>query len=280
MPSKKDAVYGDADSHPDTRLESIEGRRSAISASQRMITAKEQGAESDTHPHRPVYRPPMLILCILDDGSDDGEWVRLRADKTVIGRSEGDVIIAHDAMMSSKHTSITRHVHKGGYRWLLSDLGSTNGTFVRISDTPIKHGQEILVGSRRFRFNAAPQGAAMIEETGESGKSAKTRGWQAVSPEDLIPSLVEIATTGDGQQFMLRTTDHWIGRNAKQCSVVLTDDLMVSPRHCRLYRDGKGQWHLENAGSRNGTWVRINKIPLNTNAQFQLGEQRFFVRVV
>jgi pSer/pThr/pTyr-binding forkhead associated (FHA) protein len=270
------------DSYPDTRLESIEDIRKAIAGSRRIATAKETGPEDDTHAFRAVYRPPMAIVCILDDGSaDEGDWVRLRADKTVIGRSEGEIVIAHDAMMSSKHASITRHAHKGGFRWLLTDLGSTNGTFVRVSDTPIKHGQELLLGSRRFRFNSAPQGATAIEEEGpDAGAPKQTRGWQAVSPRDLIPSLIEVTPQGDGKQFMLKSNDVWIGRDPRHCTVVISDDLMLSPRHCRLHRDSKGAWHLENSGSRNGTWVRVTKIPLNTNAQFQLGEQRFFIKVI
>ena len=41
----------------------------------------------------------MATLCILDDGRDDGEWVRIRGDKVVIGRNEGDICIPHDTMI-------------------------------------------------------------------------------------------------------------------------------------------------------------------------------------
>ena len=55
---------------------------------------------------------------------------------------------------------------------------------------------------------------------------------------------------------------------------------MISPRQCRLYRDAKGEWRLENTGSRNGTWLRVSKAPLAASGQFQLGEQRFYVRIL
>ena len=80
--------------------------------------------------------------------------------------------------------------------------------------------------------------------------------------------------------MLLMKQDNWIGRDPSQCSVVLTDDLMVSPRHARLRRDTKGRWHLENAGSRNGTWIRINRIAIDGAGQFQLGEQRFVLRTL
>jgi pSer/pThr/pTyr-binding forkhead associated (FHA) protein len=78
----------------------------------------------------------------------------------------------------------------------------------------------------------------------------------------------------------LTSPDNVIGRDAAGCTVVLADDPLVSPRHARLYRDAKGRWHLENCGSRNGTWLRVKKIALDGNGQFQLGEQRFLVRAL
>src|SRR4051812_21740842 len=57
---------------------------------------------------RPVQRPPMAQLCIFDDGATDGEWIRLRADRTVIGRTEGDVLIPHDGQIANPHTEILR----------------------------------------------------------------------------------------------------------------------------------------------------------------------------
>src|SRR4051794_6574272 len=59
-------------------------------------TPKGQAAakpdEDDSTPHRPVNRPPMALLCAVDDGSEQGEWFRIRGDRTVIGRSQGDVV--------------------------------------------------------------------------------------------------------------------------------------------------------------------------------------------
>src|SRR5437016_5702646 len=137
----------------ETRLESVEEIRQAA-GNQRAVTLKESTANGDTVTYRPVHRPPMSILCVFHDGREDGEWVPLRKDKVVIGRSEGDIVIPHDAMMSGRHAEISREVIKGGFRWFLTDLKSRNGTFVRVADTPIQHGQEILLGSRRFRFDA------------------------------------------------------------------------------------------------------------------------------
>src|SRR6266404_8729174 len=99
------AAKAAAESPGVTRLESDEEIRRALQARRSRQTAQgrtvsqppgaqamgvgpvevEPGAEG------PVERPPVGVLCVLDDGKLNGEWVRLRADRTVIGRTEGDV---------------------------------------------------------------------------------------------------------------------------------------------------------------------------------------------
>lgn len=267
---------------PSTRLESLDEIRRATQPP-RMPTLKEQQAEPDTVAFRPVLRPPMALLCLLDDGREEGQWVRLRQDVTVIGRTEGDIIVPHDNSMSGRHAAIQREAVKGRYRWVLTDLQSTNGTFVRAASTILKHGQQILLGGRRYRFDAAQAGAAALAAAAaaEPEQPAGTRCWQSVKSSDLLPSLVELTSQGaDGQRLLLNQEENWIGRDLAQCSVTLVNDLLVSPRHARLYRDAKGLWHLENAGSRNGTWIRIDRLVLDSVGQFQLGEQRFLLRIL
>lgn len=263
-----------------TRLESLEEIRRAVNE-HLSPKPKEQPADAGTIPFRPLRRPPLALLCILDDGRDDGEWVRLRADQVVIGRNEGNINIQHDTMMSSRHAEISRKAVKGGYRWFLTDLDSTNGTWVRIAGVVLRDGQELLIGGRRYRFSAAQPGAeSSAESKDDANHPQSTRGWQSVVAADLVPSLVELRSDGEGKRFFLTRQDNWIGSSVAQASVVLSDDPLVSPRHARVYRDAKGQWHIENAQSLNGLWIRVERLPLEGAAQFQLGEQRFFFKLL
>jgi pSer/pThr/pTyr-binding forkhead associated (FHA) protein len=230
-------------------------------------------------PYRPMHRPPMALLCVFHDGRDDGEVMPIRTERFVIGRSEGDLVIPHDGMMSGKHAEITRSLVRGQWRWLLADLKSTNGTYVRTAHSILQHESEFLIGGRRYRFEAPPQGADPAAAPGASGPQA-TRGWQSVTPTQVIPSFVEMSLTGQGPRFFLDRGEHWIGRDGQQCDIVIADDPMLSSRHARLYRDNKGRWVLENAGSLNGVWVRIQRIAVETTGQFQLGEQRFALKVL
>src|SRR5690242_19786653 len=40
-------------------------------------------------PYRPTFRPPVALLTLCDDGERDGEVIRIRTDRFVIGRAEG-----------------------------------------------------------------------------------------------------------------------------------------------------------------------------------------------
>src|SRR5579871_3609498 len=53
-------------------------------------TARDEGRSNAARPFRPLYRPPVAILEISDDGSDEGELIRLRGDSITIGRSKAD----------------------------------------------------------------------------------------------------------------------------------------------------------------------------------------------
>ncbi len=261
-----------------TRLESIEEIRAALQA-RRTPTVVEAAVYADTTSFRPVCRPPMALLCILDDGRHDGEWLRLRGDRVVIGRSEGDVVIPHDSMISGRHAELSRRMEGGRARWYLTDLQSMNGTHVRIGRALLKHNQELLMGSGRYRFAEAFQGVPPAEPA-EGEPTRGTRGWQSAAPAHVLPVLVEWTLRGEGQRFLLDRQESWIGRDASTCTVVREHDALLSPRHARICREPNGRWYVENNKSLNGTWLRIEEIALDAACQFQLGEQRFLLRVL
>jgi hypothetical protein len=73
----------------------------------------------------------------------------LAGDEVVLGREEGDLVFRDDAFMSRRHAAITWN----GQRAQLVDLGSSNGTFVRIAGpTPLKQGDHVRVGDQLLRI--------------------------------------------------------------------------------------------------------------------------------
>jgi pSer/pThr/pTyr-binding forkhead associated (FHA) protein len=279
-----------------TRLESDDEIRQALQARRARLSAQAPTApagapakgpaaapvevEVEAQPERPVLRPPVALLCVLDDGQSDGEWVRLRADATVIGRTDGDIRLPHDGLVSGRHAQVIRQRGPNGYRWALVDLQSTNGTFVRVGSTILRHENEVLIGSGRYRFEAGvPPVLPPPEAPGAAPQT--TQAWSGAAPvRSLVPSLVELSPAGPVQRFTLTLPEYWIGRDARTCALARPDDVLVSARHARLYRDAKGQWHVENNKSLNGLWLRIvEPMPLGGACQFRVGEQRFLFRV-
>lgn len=73
----------------------------------------------------------------------------LVGDEVVLGREEGDIVFRDDAFMSRRHAAVTWD----GKKAQITDLGSSNGTFVRITQpTSIKHGDHVRMGDQLLRI--------------------------------------------------------------------------------------------------------------------------------
>jgi pSer/pThr/pTyr-binding forkhead associated (FHA) protein len=244
------------------------------------VPSPNAAGPDDTRPFRPSCRPPMAILTVLDDGEDVGEMIRIRSDLFVIGRVRGDLVIEHDSGISGQHAEISRQMEGSNARWCLKDLQSTNGTFVRVSSSLLKHGQELLIGCRRLMFEG-PSLDTSAEEKARDERTT-TRKWQNLSKTDPAggtPTLVEITPLGAGRRHPLKLSEQWLGRDPHQCAIVL-DDPMTSPVHAKFSRSERGQWVVTNARSMNGVWARVAEIALDRGGQFQCGEQRFIIKIL
>jgi hypothetical protein len=221
-------------------------------------------------PFKPTVRPPVPKLVLLDDGDQlTGEVIRLRDAVTLIGRSEGQVCIPHDPIVSAKHAEIVRDGTGRVARWVLRDLGSVNGTFVRCGRALLRPDRLLMIGSRRLRFHPAGEaaassgerdGTALVDVTGAEGAA-----W---------PALIETAHTARGRPIMLAGNDVLLGRHG--CgNTVEFDDPLLAPRHARIFRGATGAWSIEALPSLNGVWVQVVEVELASPCRFQIGEQRF-----
>lgn len=249
------------------------------SASARSPTTRES-RPSDTppeeQPFRPTQRPPSAILCVLDDGQDTGELIRLRKNRIVIGRTEGDVVIPNDGLMSGEHLELVRQQTATGWRWWARDLNSTNGTFARVVKANINPNQEFLIGSRRYRVHLP----ALTQEADDEPK--ETKAWStssSIDPQDFFPALVEIRPNCEEIRLPIKKMDVSLGSDPKQCQLVIADDPFIAAKHARIMRDAKGRWQIHASKSKNGIWLRIREVPIDEIAELQVGEQRLLVRV-
>lgn len=221
---------------------------------------------------RPTGRQPLATLTILDDGDrKEGELVRIRDSRLVIGRDEGDVRIPFDTDISGQHAELRCQAQGGKFQWYLIDLGSTNGTFLRAYRASLSKKMELVLGSRRYQFQL-PENP--VED--DDGDISETRRYQAPSRtlvEKFLPRLAEVGAA-DGNSFSFGKPSLTFGRDAS-CDMCAPDDPFLSPRHARFYQDERGRWMVEDKKSLNGIWLKIRRLALSQPAEFQIGQQRF-----
>jgi hypothetical protein len=63
------------------------------------------------------------------------------------------------------------------------------------------------------------------------------------------------------------------------CPIPRTDDPFCEPQHARVYRKPKGDWFVEHNKTRNGLWLKMSQIVVESVIHFQIGEQRFRLKV-
>ncbi len=76
----------------------------------------------------------------------------LYRDETVVGREQGDVVCTDDPFMSRRHAAIA--LDRSARRFVLRDLGSSNGTAIRVrGERLLKQGDQFRVGRHLFRYD-------------------------------------------------------------------------------------------------------------------------------
>ncbi len=93
----------------------------------------------------PGYRARLIQLL---EGGGTGEVVPLRAGANAIGRETGEVAFPGDRYVSGRHA----RVDVGETAVTVTDLGSSNGTFLRVNGpTEIGPGDQVLLGMQLLR---------------------------------------------------------------------------------------------------------------------------------
>ena len=224
--------------------------------------------------YRPILRPSVAMLTVFDDGQSDGEIVRVRAERFIIGRSEGDLLIPHDALISPRHVEISRQRVDDRWHWTVADLKSATGLFVRSSRAALTDQAEFRVGSGRYRFDSpSEQSPATADQTAPGARHAAERR----APGQSVPHLVELSADGIIARVALTKNEFWIGSDP-DCAICRAADPFVEPRHVRLFCGPAGDWHAQNNKTVNGLWLRVPRVTVTDGCLFQIGEQRFRLR--
>lgn len=128
-------------------------------------------------------------------------------------------------------------------------------------------------GNLISRVRAGDQDAAEVVFDRYAQQLARLESLARASAPHLVrfEGDVEAASYPLGEQIV-------IGSDAAK-SQITVDDPLLNPRHARLIRQPNGMWRIEDLRSRNGIWMRIEESAVERGCQFQLGEQRFLLKV-
>ncbi len=111
----------------------------------------ERGEERGVRPWGSPDAGARLRLTQLLDGGGLGELFPLRPGENTVGRELGDVTFPGDRYVSARHARLL--VGEGGVT--LNDLGSSNGTFVKvIGPVELVPGDQLLIGTQLLRVDA------------------------------------------------------------------------------------------------------------------------------
>jgi pSer/pThr/pTyr-binding forkhead associated (FHA) protein len=172
------------------------------------------------------------------EGPAAGTRIAVGADGLVLGRGEsGAGTLGDDPELSRRHASISRD----DGRFVVEDLGSTNGTIVNGSQistpTPAGPGDSISVGSSVLRVLAPPQRPAA--SAGLAIRVVEGPAAGATIPVGPAPVVFGRAEEGSGS---------------------LGGDPELSRRHASASLLDGGRLLVEDLGSTNGTFVKDHRI--------------------
>jgi hypothetical protein len=124
-------------------------------------SAEQQGADGRAVPTDTATRMGLAStgaeLVVLDDSGKPKEKISITRTPVVIGRlSTSDIVLA-DSNVSRRHAELK----KDGDRWVIVDLGSTNGTVVNgklAREHTLKDGDKISFGTSELQFKTGKTG--------------------------------------------------------------------------------------------------------------------------
>ncbi len=174
------------------------------------------------------------------------EFVLVEGASASIGRSSTNDISIAERHVSRQHAVIS---FRDGI-FMISDLGSANGTFVndrRLTEPfPLAHGDVIRLYVPILNFSAI-----VTEEDQEAAR--KTGSLILPKLGNGMPKLLATAGPQEGTEFVLFQDTMTVGRTTTDTAWdIALQDRAVSRPHCRFSKKADG-WIVMDLGSANGT---------------------------
>ncbi len=168
----------------------------------------------------------------------------------VIG-SQGDLAFPDDEFLSAEHARVAFR----GNRLYVTDLGSRNGSFVRVqSPEVLVHDDVFLMGRQVFRFIELERSHDTAEAPGALGSPPPAKAF-AVQLLGVAGAVYDMKRLGTEPLVMGRNPNPPQGPGTADL-MSFTGDTFISGTHGGVFLED-GRWMLRDLGSSNGTWLRV-----------------------
>ncbi|HSR51228.1 MAG TPA: FHA domain-containing protein [Acidobacteriota bacterium] len=195
---------------------------------------------------RPAADEPAWLIRVQPGGIEDARFGVRGSGPTTIGRSDCDIELPDDPLVSQQHASITRTAEG----FLLRDDGSTNGVFLMLDpdqEREVFKGDLIAIGQHFLLFG-------------------DREGGFYVGVYDSKGQMLERCDLEDGEIVL-------VGRQGPDI-IPDKDDHTLSRRHLKiLVREG--QVFVRDLYSSNGSALRIRESVLGHQDRFRIGQSQF-----
>jgi adenylate cyclase len=138
-----------------------------------------------------MKKDKLCLRILTPDGHSEDR--SLTQDEVTIGRSEENDIVFYDPKVSRNHAKIM----KKGKDYVLSDLGSFNGTLVNdefINSVVLNHGDEIKIGSAKLIFQTGETKIPSTVEKIEFSKNDDYGDWQQQTMKISVKDCTQIGS--------------------------------------------------------------------------------------
>jgi pSer/pThr/pTyr-binding forkhead associated (FHA) protein/NADPH-dependent 2,4-dienoyl-CoA reductase/sulfur reductase-like enzyme len=186
---------------------------------------------------------------------------------TKVGRGPDNDLVLADDYASAHHAEIRLEVSS----WVVSDVGSRNGTFVNevpiMAPTPLRQGDVLRMGYTHMVLSGIEAQPGPSAGFGHQAAAAWSPGGSASKPPTEAAVQQQILPAGtvlgyiqlNGSRFDLAAQVASLGRDPG--SDVPINDPTVSYTHAQVTRLGN-DLYLRDVGSRNGTYVNTQLVTI------------------
>jgi pSer/pThr/pTyr-binding forkhead associated (FHA) protein len=207
-------------------------------------------------------------LTLIRGDGEDGVSFTLAGRDHHAGRGECPISFPDDPFLSPTHANFIYANNQLSVR----DEGSLNGVFVRIADNvQLSAGATVLIGEQVLTISPAPQAEDVPDHEGTYFSASMARGAALEVRQNL---------RGGHAGWVYRPSGDVVSLGREGNDINFPEDPFISGRHAELRISG-GVLSVSDLGSRNGTFVRIDKERVLKHGDYVfLGQQLLRVEIV